>query len=251
VLGPENWDFRVVREDYDAGADWLWCLGHLEASINGKRCVREQYGGAQVARTPPLCGFVYEDGRRAGEVCDDKRWDHEKRHNDHSYVPQARGAPVNLGFNKMASATNAFKKCAQGLGIGLYLAARVPTADGKGQSAAVGRGNQRRPAPAQSRGSGPQPQRNGSSTSLPPSAQPNGQRPPASAATAESVCQSPNCGRPLEPVNDGSVHWTVPQLAAYGKALTKELGQEKVVCWAHYRAASEVKARRQQEQGAG
>lgn len=248
ILGPGKWSFTVVREGYEAGIDWLWCLGHLEAIIDGDRCVREQYGGSQIKRGKPPCAYESEDG----VVCDDKAWEHDKRHRDHHFIAQPRGVPLNLGFDKKASATDAFKKCAQGLGIGLYLAARVPTEDGRGQSAAVGRSKQPRPAQSNDR------QRSGQQQPS-PGGSPNGSAQPArqpaaparsAAAEGPPTCQSPNCGQLLCDVHDQGVNWTVTELVRYGRAITKELGQEKVVCWKHYLAAREHRNKKLTESSA-
>jgi hypothetical protein len=85
VLGPGGWSFRIVEHGRDAEADELWCLGELLAVVDGQQTVRQQFGSARVKRS----------GRD--------------------------GKPLDLGNDLKAAASDALKKCAWSLGVGLYL----------------------------------------------------------------------------------------------------------------------------------
>lgn len=232
VLGPGAWSFTVIREGHEEEADTYWCLGHLEAWIDGRVCVREQYGAAKVKRPRPKCAYMYDDSTvRMGEVCGEQAYDHHKRHQDHAFVEGPREAPINIGYDKKSSATDAFKKCASLIGVGLYLSARVQTPDGKGVSAAVAGGNARgrQGSGGQQTISRPPANSRQSSSSLPrvtnPAA-PRGATPPATttlgatgpttstpngASSAPPVmCQE--CGNPLREQNFSNGHWSVDTL---------------------------------------
>src|SRR6186713_2972671 len=83
VLGWSAWSFKVVSHGYDEPSDSHWVLGRLE--IPGDGIVREQFGSQKVNRT------------REG------------------------GHTIDFGFDLKGAATDAFKKCATGIGVGLYL----------------------------------------------------------------------------------------------------------------------------------
>jgi hypothetical protein len=85
VLGVGGWSFRVLRHDINADADEAWCLGELVAEIDGKTVVRQQFGSQKLKRS-----------RSSGTVLD-------------------------IGFDLKGAATDAMKKCAMLLGVGLYL----------------------------------------------------------------------------------------------------------------------------------
>lgn len=110
VLGFEGWSFSVKEHGFDAQADEVWALGRLEVYPDAAAAVtviREQFGSQKHNR------------RRApvGEV----------------------GAILDYGFDLKGAATDALKKCASLIGVGLYLrekeggilqeqpAARAPT----------------------------------------------------------------------------------------------------------------------------
>ena len=85
VLGVGGWSFRVLRHDVNAEADEAWALGEIVAEIDGKRVIRQQFGSQKIKRS------------------------------------RSSGVPIDIGFDLKGAATDAMKKCASLLGVGLYL----------------------------------------------------------------------------------------------------------------------------------
>jgi hypothetical protein len=85
VLGVGGWSFRILSHDIHKEADEVWALGELVAHIDGQPVVRQQFGSQKVKRS------------------------------------RSTGAPLDLGFDLKGAATDALKKCAMLLGVGLYL----------------------------------------------------------------------------------------------------------------------------------
>jgi hypothetical protein len=85
VLGVSGWSFRVLRHDINPEADEAWALGELVAEVDGKTVVRQQFGSQKLKRS------------------------------------RSTGAPLDIGFDLKGAATDAMKKCASLLGVGLYL----------------------------------------------------------------------------------------------------------------------------------
>ncbi|HEY3063614.1 MAG TPA: Rad52/Rad22 family DNA repair protein [Chloroflexota bacterium] len=85
VLGVAGWSFRIVRHAIHAEADEVWALGELIAEIGDKTVVRQQFGSQKLRRS------------------------------------RSTGAPLDIGFDLKGAATDAMKKCASLLGVGLYL----------------------------------------------------------------------------------------------------------------------------------
>src|SRR6267378_6630 len=95
VLGVGGWSFRVLRHDIHPESDEAWALGELVADIGDKCVVRQQFGSQKVRRS------------------------------------RSTGAPLDIGFDLKGAATDAMKKCASLLGVGLYLSRKkVPAASG-------------------------------------------------------------------------------------------------------------------------
>lgn len=94
VIGVGRWSFRILEHGYDQEADEVWALGELTAKIDGEQVVRQQFGGERIKRA-----------RRDNRI-------------------------LSLGDTKKAAGTDAMKKCAMLLGIGLYLAAKQQNPDG-------------------------------------------------------------------------------------------------------------------------
>ena len=90
VLGVAGWSFRVVRHDINPEADEAWALGELVAEIGERSVVRQQFGSQKVRRS------------------------------------RSTGAPLDLGFDLKGASTDAMKKCASLLGVGLYLSRKEP-----------------------------------------------------------------------------------------------------------------------------
>jgi hypothetical protein len=90
VLGVAGWSFRVLRQEIHAEADEVWALGELVADIEGRAVTRQQFGSQKIKRS------------------------------------RSTGAPLDLGFDLKGAATDAMKKCASLLGVGLYLSRKPP-----------------------------------------------------------------------------------------------------------------------------
>jgi hypothetical protein len=145
VLGPAGWSFRILKDGIHPEADEAWCLGELEADIDGTRIVRQQYGSQKLKRR-----------RSDNQVLD-------------------------IGFDLKGAATDALKKCASLIGVGLYLSKK------EGGVAASGHEE-----PARSTAG------------------------PAQSANGAYACVE--CGEPLKETRfkDGT-SWSVEQLAGYGR----------------------------------
>jgi hypothetical protein len=100
VLGVDAWSFRVLEHGHDAEADEVWVLGELAATVGERTVTRQQFGSARVKRS----------GRD--------------------------GKPLDLGNDRKAAASDALKKCAWSLGVGLYLS-RKPAPASVAQRPAV------------------------------------------------------------------------------------------------------------------
>jgi hypothetical protein len=85
VLGVAGWSFRVLRHEIHPEADEVWALGEMVAEIDGKMVTRQQFGSQKIKRS------------------------------------RSTGAPLDLGFDLKGASTDAMKKCASWLGVGLYL----------------------------------------------------------------------------------------------------------------------------------
>lgn len=90
VLGVAGWSFRVLRQEVHAEADEVWALGELMADIGGKTVARQQFGSQKIKRS------------------------------------RTTGVPLDLGFDLKGATTDALKKCASWLGVGLYLSRKPP-----------------------------------------------------------------------------------------------------------------------------
>jgi hypothetical protein len=104
VLGVGGWSFRVLRQEIHAEADEVWALGEMVADIDGKCVTRQQFGSQKIKRS------------------------------------RSTGAPLDLGFDLKGASTDAMKKCASWLGVGLYLS-RKPAP--RQRTARVGGGGMR------------------------------------------------------------------------------------------------------------
>jgi hypothetical protein len=108
VLGVGGWSFRILRHEVNAEADEAWALGELVAEIGERTVVRQQFGSQKIRRS------------------------------------RGSGAPLDLGFDLKGASTDAMKKCASLLGVGLYLSRREPARANGGR--VNGGGGMRRPA---------------------------------------------------------------------------------------------------------
>jgi hypothetical protein len=85
VLGVSGWSFRVVEHGFNEEADEIWVLAELHALIDGVPIVRQQFGSQKVKRS------------------------------------RSSGSPLDIGFDFKGATTDALKKCASLIGVGLYL----------------------------------------------------------------------------------------------------------------------------------
>jgi hypothetical protein len=90
VLGVAGWSFRILQQEIHVEADEVWALGEMVADIDGKSVMRQQFGSQKIKRS------------------------------------RSTGAPLDLGFDLKGASTDAMKKCASWLGVGLYLSRKPP-----------------------------------------------------------------------------------------------------------------------------
>ncbi len=166
VLGVGGWDFEISEHGVNEQADEVWVLASIRATVDGRLVTREQFGSQKIAR----------------------------RRNDSSVI--------DFGFNLKSAGTDALKKCANLLGVGLYLSKRDPNA-------------------------APQYNQNGGGGSQAPT--------PAAASLPSNGSGCFICGKPLEETRfrDGTV-WTPEKLAEFGK---RKHGQ--ALCMEDYRGAND------------
>jgi hypothetical protein len=166
VLGVAGWSFRILEHGYNQEADEIWVLAELTANFGGASVVRQQFGSQKVKRS------------------------------------RTTDSPLDIGFDLKGATTDALKKCASLIGVGLYLSRKETPAE--------------REASAASNGS------NGRSS--------NG-------ATANETYTCEQCDEELKEVRfrDGTT-WTPSLLASYGR---RKHG--KVLCMQHYRDANEAR----------
>src|SRR5438874_10238537 len=97
TLGVAGWSFTIKEHGINAEADEAWVLGELSANFGGAIVVRQQFGSQKIKRS------------------------------------RASGIPLDIGFDLKGAATDALKKCAMLLGVGLYLSkkeAQQPSSNG-------------------------------------------------------------------------------------------------------------------------
>jgi len=88
VLGYDGWEFTVREHGHHAEADELWALGELTVFTGARPVRRMQFGSQKIKR---------------------RRTDAQ---------------PLDIGFDLKGAATDALKKCASLVGVGLYLSAK-------------------------------------------------------------------------------------------------------------------------------
>lgn len=168
TLGVANWSFRIVEHGIHQEADECWVLAELTASFGDRTVTRQQFGSQKVKRS------------------------------------RSSGVPLDIGFDLKGAGTDALKKCASLIGVGLYLwkkeAVAAPTAvtePGPGMSVV-----------------------------------------PASDGDREALlCEE--CGEKLTETRfkDGT-NWAPAQLAGFGRRK-----HSRVLCMTHYREANQAKRR--------
>lgn len=200
VIGPFAWSFEV--RDHGIEGEQLWVLGRLTIpGHDGEPRHRDQFGSAELKR------FT------APDRVDDRT---------PQYLLDRVGKVVDLGNDLKSATSDAFKKCAQSLGIGLYLAEeRTAAADAK-------RGT-RRPPQQQQRPQQPQPQQQ-------PASAVNGRGEPAPVAPKPGVILCADCREPLpERVLLGDRELQRHQFATEGTRRFK-----RPLCSQHFRLADEA-----------
>lgn len=88
VLGWDGWDFQVKQHGFDQESDEIWVLGTLTVYTANRVVIKEQFGSQK----------------------------HNRKRADKSII--------DYGFDMKGAATDAMKKCASLIGVGLYLAER-------------------------------------------------------------------------------------------------------------------------------
>ena len=95
VLGVAGWSFKVLEHGYNQEADEVWVLAELKASFEGTLVERQQFGSQKIRRS------------------------------------RGTDQPLDIGFDLKGATTDALKKCAMAIGVGLYLSRKeVPVSDG-------------------------------------------------------------------------------------------------------------------------
>jgi hypothetical protein len=94
ALGVAGWSLRILEHGVNQEADEAWALGEIVAEIDGKMVTRQQFGSQKLRRS------------------------------------RSTGAPLDLGFDLKGASTDAMKKCASLLGVGLYLSRKDPRTGG-------------------------------------------------------------------------------------------------------------------------
>lgn len=169
ILGPGGWSYRVLQQDIHVEADEAWVLGELTAELDGKTVARQQFGSQKIKRS------------------------------------RSSGMPIDIGFDLKGAATDAMKKCASLIGVGLYLSRKEPW---DATAAAAAAAERQTLAMADGR-----------------------------TAATDEVARCEDCGTLLTETRfrDGTA-WPPAQLAGYGR---RKHG--RVLCMEHYRAANEAR----------
>jgi hypothetical protein len=181
-LGFLAWSFRVLEHGIHAEADECWVLGELTVTVADRTVTRQQFGSQKVKRS------------------------------------RSSGTPLDIGFDLKGAATDALKKCASLVGVGLYLWKKEPPA---------GLGNAGQPTNGAANGA------NGIHV-VSGNAGPAG---PAGADLDALYCEE--CGEPLTETRfkDGT-NWAPAQLAVFGRRK-----HSRILCMSHYREANQAKRR--------
>jgi hypothetical protein len=179
ALGFLAWSFRIIEHGIHPEADECWCLGELTVTIGDRTVTRQQFGSQKVKRS------------------------------------RSSGTPLDIGFDLKGAGTDALKKCASLIGVGLWLSHKEPP---------VRQGNQ-------SNGSGPR--------AMPSS----GAGASSTAPTGNDDLTCEECGEPLTETRfkDGT-NWPPAQLAVFGRRK-----HSRILCMTHYREANQAKRRAEED----
>lgn len=88
VLTITGWSFHILEHGINESADEAWVLADLTVKLGDEHITRQQFGSQKIKRS------------------------------------RQTGMPLDLGFDLKGATTDALKKCAQGVGVGLYLSKR-------------------------------------------------------------------------------------------------------------------------------
>lgn len=106
ILGFDGWSFRVLQHGYNDDADEFWVLGELTVT-DGVSVTRQQFGSQKMKRS------------------------------------RSTDKPLDIGFDLKGATTDALKKCATLLGVGLYLSRKdAPAGEAEGAQGATRSGAQ-------------------------------------------------------------------------------------------------------------
>jgi hypothetical protein len=191
-LGFLAWSFRVLEHGIHAEADECWVLGELTVTIEGRTVTRQQFGSQKVKRS------------------------------------RSSGTPLDIGFDLKGAATDALKKCASLVGVGLYLWKKEPPA---------GLGNAGQPTGGASYGGANGAQGAQGSNGSNGIHVVGGNAAPGGTDLEALYCEE--CGEPLTETRfkDGT-NWAPAQLAVFGRRK-----HSRILCMTHYREANQAKRR--------
>jgi len=180
VLGASGWSFRILEHGINSEADEVWVLGELHLLLDpDDRVVRQQFGSAKIKRS------------------------------------RSTGAPLEIGYDLKAAATDCLKKCATLIGVGLYLTRKDETKAAPVANNTGSRGAQERPNGRSSRRQDASPSTHPGHSVPPPT---NVQSAPPTSSTAPPAAVCDRCGQPIQAAaGKGGRQWTPAQLAAYTK----------------------------------
>lgn len=184
ALGIFGWQYRIVEHGYNQEADEIWALGELTCwnpLDRGITVTRQQFGSNKLKRS------------------------------------RTTQAPLDIGFDLKGAATDALKKCATLVGVGLYLY----------DTEEVNRIQEEEQAQRQ----------NAATPARTNVTQIHAGSEPAPVTLHGTICAQ--CDEELKEIRfrDGTV-WTPELLASYG---IRKHG--RVLCMDHYREANEAKKR--------
>jgi len=200
-LGFLAWSFRILEHGIHAEADECWVLGEMTVDVGGRTVTRQQFGSQKVKRS------------------------------------RSSGTPMDIGFDLKGASTDALKKCASLVGVGLYLWKKEPpTGLGNGgQPTNGGYGN----------GNGNSSHGNGSSGSGGSAGHANGMHVVGGnggQAAGGGELDAFFCEECSEPLTDtrfkDGTNWPPSQLAVFGRRK-----HSRVLCMTHYREANQAKRR--------
>lgn len=178
VLGPDGWSFHILDSGEEADSDECWVFGQITAIINGATVVKQDYGSQAFKRRRDTGKFI-------------AKWD-----------------------DKKAATTDALKRCARLLGVGLDAWANERAPSWKPEERPEGNA----PAPVSDSGPKPMPSSGGGGSST-------------GADSNDDAFSCEECGEPLTETRfkDGT-NWAPSQLAVFGRRK-----HSRILCMTHYR----------------